>query len=168
MDDTTKDEAAQADRFRIQTGGLTIAGLILAFCLSPLMAHANRSGLAWGGFLIAMSAAMFYYITLRPQTDLKTAHRVVGGLGMIGLLCLIVTFTAAMTTAEKFDRECQRQQLRMMVDDTSATPGEHPASGHDMFDAMGCRWVPLVRPAGPAAHRPASSATPLKAKPGNP
>ena len=140
-------EVANADTFKARTGGLAMAGIILAFCLQPLFPHANRSGLAWGGFLIAAAAFAFYQLDVRPTLDQRLRWIVATPLAVVGTVFLIVTFAAAIGTAEDFDAACRMQERRMMYDDTSAArPGDAPATGHDTYSAMQCRWVPVSRP----------------------
>jgi len=136
----------QAETFRARTGGLALAGLILAYCLQPLIEHANRSGLAWGGFLLALGVATFWQLDIWPSLDQSARKLVAAPLAAIGTSVLIITFCFAAGTAEDFDAECRMQQLRMTYNDTAARVGDKPATGHDTYAAMRCRWVPLSRP----------------------
>lgn len=135
-----------AETFRARTGGLTMGGLILAYCLQPLLEHANRTGLAFGGFLLAMAVVTFYQLDIWPALDQSARKKVAIPLAVLGSVILIWTFSYASTTAGDLDAQCRVHQQRMTYNDTAPVAGDKPATGHDAYAAMRCRWVTLDRP----------------------
>lgn len=154
----------QADTFRARTGGLAMGGLILAYFLQPLLEHANRTGLAFGGFLLAMAVVTFWQLDIWPSIDQSARKLVAIPLAVVGSFILVVTFCFAIGTAEDLDAQCRTQQLRMTYNDTAAVAGDKPATGHDAYAAMRCRWVTLDRPTA----RPVTAPKAIKNQPGKP
>lgn len=129
------DANRKEERFRRNIGGLLLAGVTIAFFLTPLMRLANPIALVVGGVAAGWALFIAYQTLVIDASRALTRQLWVFGLSAVGLLGW--TFGDAAMTAAWLDRECLTLQLAMDRGTTDKPVGQ--ADAKDRFAAYGCQ-----------------------------